>query len=243
MVVYLDLIIIFDFIINFIFLCFIEKICSSNINLFRIIVASLTSVLLCIISIFDINFFYVLRIIGGLIISFIGFTSFSKYNKAIKMCLFYVMNFSFVGVLNSFNVKNIYLLIISLIVILVMVLTENLKKYDIFIKRNKYNISVFLDNKEYKLESYLDTGNFSNYNGTPIIFVNKKYKVIMNINTKKMIGISVKTVNDNTIEYGIKPDKVLINQGKNKIIIKDVYILFTNVNIEYDCLLSPLLFL
>lgn len=153
------------------------------------------------------------------------------------------MNFSFVGVLSSFNVKNVYLLIISFIVIIFLTMTENFKKYDIFIKRNKYNISVFLDNNKYLFEGYLDTGNFANHNGSPIIFINSKYKKIINIDKHQLVEVVVSTVNNYSIEYGIKPNKVIIKQGKNQIVMKDVYILFTKDVIEYDCLLSPLLFL
>ncbi len=234
MVIYLDLILLSNFVINLLFLYFIEKLFDDKIIWRRIVFAGIVGSLMVLIYFLDYFFVVMFKIIGGIIIVLIGLSNISKSKQIIKISLFYVLNFALVGFLQAFRINEWYLLIVSLIVILGLVILENNKKYFIFIKNLQYNVIVNLNNEIVKLKGFLDTGNECFYNGIPVVFINECFY------NEKFISIgifTVKTINGINCQNCFKPDCfwIIIN---NKKIKKDVYVVFTNIG-EKECLINP----
>ena len=232
MVIYLDLILLSNFLINFLFLSFIEKLFNDKIKYLRITIASVIGSLFVLVYFTDYIYLFICKLIGGILITIIGLVNITKSKQIIKICLFYALNFAFVGFLQSFKINDWYLLLVAIIVILGLFVFENSRKYFIFINRCKYNVIVLFENCVLSLESFLDTGNECFYNNTPVIFINQRYKPSGLI----AIGImNINTVSGNSSVEVYKPLEfwVIINKKKIK---KDVYVLFSDF--EKDCLLG-----
>lgn len=94
---------------------------------------------------------------------------------------------------------------------------------------NKYNIDIYIGNKKYELNGYLDTGNTLKdpYKNRDVIIINNK---IIDFNKLKIIYVPYKTISDNGLIKCIKPDKVIIN----KIEFKNCLIGNSNNNFNID---------
>lgn len=237
-ILYLDLIILLDSIFNFIFIYLIERIYNEKTNYFLISGVSLLGGLMIILAIYSQLFLNIFKIIGGLILIILSTIKNEKSKIIIKISLFYTLNFSLVGLLSAFKVNNWYSLVGGLIVILVLIIFENYRKYHIFIKRSEYNVIIKSDKNIINLKGFLDTGNMSTYLGYPIVYINKKH----NISTKylKKYFISLETINGVDYHEGfLYKDLILIINNKKH--YRDVIIVFTDI--EVDCLLNPMLLL
>ena len=237
-VIYLDIIVLLDILINFIFLIFIERIYNEKKSLIKIIVASITGGLLIIPVFYYKYYLKIFKILGGLIIVLLlSFTN-EKSKVIIKISLFYTINFSFVGLLTTFKITKWYILIASIVVILIIVFLENYRKYHIFIRDCEYNVIIYSNNKLYKIKGLLDTGNISSFLGYPIIYINEKYN--LKFDSLDKVNINIETVNGINCTKGYIYKNFLF-EVNNKKYFRDVIIVLSNISV--DCLLNPMLML
>lgn len=237
MVIYIDLLILFNFIINFIFLYVIETIYQEKIAIRKIFLGGVIGGLLVLGFLLDYYLYYFFKIFGGIIVGIIGWQKKGGVKMIVKISSFYVLNFASIGLIGCFQIKTWYWLFLSMGAIMVIYFIESNKKIDIFINQLKYNISVTFFDKKINLEGYLDTGNFSVCDNLPIIYLSNKY--FSNYEAYKIVEIN--TVNGCSKLITYKPHNFIIEIGKHKY-QKEVLVVFTDLN-EFECLLNNDLFI
>lgn len=115
-------------------------------------------------------------------------------------------SYSHIGMIFFTNEKDINILILFLISILIIILySKYIKKYQIN-NKNFYKVNIYINNKEYKLNGFLDTGNELKYKNKPCLIINKNIK----INTKRTIYIPFTTINSTGIMKGFILKKIYI---------------------------------
>ena len=147
MVVYLDLVILSTIVVNTLIVMGIECIFNSRVSILRIIISNLLSVVFLCLYILPIGKFIFIRYFVGILIGMISFNKCKTQNKIIKISLYYLFNISLVGVL----------------ICLFMVISF----------RNKNEYVVLLDKKS--LNALYDSGNYTYYEGIPVVYLDKKY--------------------------------------------------------------------
>lgn len=237
-IIYLDLIVLANTMINFIFLFFIQKIFSKKVNYINLFFTALVGGLMIIPAFYSYLYLKIMKIIGGLLIGLILSNTFEKTQKVIKISLFYTLNFSFIGILMSFKISEWYVLICAIIVILIMICLENYRKYHIFLKDCEYNVIIKSDKNVINIKGFLDTGNSSSHQGIPLVFINHKYKI--DTNKLKKYLINIETVNGVKIIEGFLYKDLVIEANHRKC-YKDAIIVFSDISV--DCLLNPMLLL
>lgn len=233
MIIYLDLIMISNFIIEFMFLFILEKIYDGNVKYWRIIIASLIGSFSLVLFFYNYIFYTIFKIIGGFLIGMIAFSSISKSKQLIKISSFYALNFAFVGFLKSFNINAWYLLIVSVIAILGLFILESNKKYFIFLNRCTYNVIVTFNNRRLEVKGFLDTGNECYCDYIPVIFLDEKFK---ESGLQPVNHLLINTANGTDIKMCYRADDFSIVIGKKKI-KKEVYIVFSDI--KKECILNP----
>ena len=118
MILYIDLIIIMNFIVNYCFVQLMSILFNERINYIRIIISSTVSVILLFSFFLNYLLYVFFKIFGGVILILISFKFINKKNLIIRICLYYLLQFSFIGILSIFNVKGCLCLVIILIIIL-----------------------------------------------------------------------------------------------------------------------------
>lgn len=237
MIIYIDIIIILNSLLNFIFLYVIEKIFADKINGIRLVISSLVGSLFIFGYLFNYYLYLLLKLFGGVVIVLIGLKLITLPKQIIKISLFYTINFAFVGFLSSFNITKPLLLFLGLTVILGLVIIESNRKYFQYINSNKYKVCIELNGKKIFMSGYVDSGNLCHYNEVPVIFINKKYYEYFNISEHNIKNsIVVETVNCYEIVDIYCPEKACI-KIKRRMCEKEVYIAFSKIN--NDCLLNP----
>lgn len=237
MIIYMDLIMIYDFLINAIIMYSIEKCYKQKVKKISIIIPSVISSLF--IPLFFINYIFlkIFRVCGGLIM----YLFMSKRNtikeKIIKATTYYLLNFAFIGILKVFDIQKWFLLLLAILVLVLIFFIQNNKKYYIFNESCKYNVIVKNDKKIIELNGFLDTGNKAMYKGIPICFVNEKYKKSFG-EFKKQILVNIDTISGSAILEGYIPSYFLIEiKGIKR--AKKVILCF--VNLEEECLVNSLI--
>lgn len=222
MIVYLDLVIISTIIVNYAFIKTISLIFKEKMNIIKIILGLILSVLSLLLFILP-SSIYNLRYFVGIIIGIVSFKYDNIQNFIIKIALFYLLNMAFIGTLVIFNIHNIILMLIALLYVLILFILENYKKYN----SNIYH-QVKINN--ILINAILDTGNETYYQGVPIVFIKNKY---FN-NEFKLIG-SLAINNVNSIDIINIYDGPLIKTINNEKEMK-VYYAFSDT-IQYDLIL------
>lgn len=241
MIIYLDLLILYDILVNIIILIVINISFNDKIKILRILISSIVSALMLVLVIYYKECLTLLKMFGGLIISLISFKGFFNVNKILKFesllktGSYYLFNFSFVGLLHVFEIRKWYLLILIFSILTFILLFISLKKYVIFIKTCEYSVIVKIANEYFRFKGFLDTGNKSVYNGMPIIYINEKYSS----NVSNMESVCISTVSGDSYLMGVVPE-VFVIENKNIKKAKKVFVCFACI--EEDCLLNPLLF-
>lgn len=233
MIVYLDLMIMCNFIIEFLFLYILEKLYEDEIKYLRIFIGALIGSFSLVLLFCNYILYTIFKIIGGILIGLIAFNSISKSKQIIKISSFYALNFAFVGFLKSFNVNDWLLLFVGIIVILGLFILESNKKYFIFLKRCTYNVIIDTGGKSLKLKAFLDTGNECFCDDIPVVFIDRKYK---DNSLKPVNHLLLNTAAGSNLSMCYKAEKFYIVIGKKKL-KKNVYIVFSDINRE--CLLNP----
>lgn len=166
MIVYLDLVIIETILVNSLIFIVIETLYKERPIIIRIILANILSISFFLLCLSKINVPPISRLLSGIVIGIIGFRWSSILNMIVKLCIYYLLNMSFISSLIILRINNIFILIISLFIVVIM--------YIISTYKDSSNTFVRIDNKHYY--SLYDSGNSSYYKDTPIVFLHSKYK-------------------------------------------------------------------
>lgn len=226
MKIYIDLVLIINFFIDFLLLYAISKILKKIVKLKRLLLGSFIGSLSVIFIFFNLNSLeltiYKIILSMLIIISTFGLREFKK-----TMFYFYLLSIILGGTLHLINsitninmfyskVNNPYLFnFIVLIISIPLIITIYLKEHkDLKINiSNKYIIEIEVNNNRYNLEAILDTGNTLKdpYNNKPIILIDKELE-----HKKNVIYVPYKALNTEGIIKCFTPDKIIINNKEFK---------------------------
>ena len=238
MIIYIDLLIILNFIYDFLILKVISLVLKRNTKNINIIIASIIGELS--IALLLINSYYIILIISKIIIAIIMDLIAFGYREIkyllINISYFYMVSIILAGFIyflhiNGFNYL-IIIILVPLILIIYIIQNQQTIKYN-----NYYDVVITYNNNHIiKVIGYLDTGNniVDPISLKPVILLNKsKYKE----KYKNYIYVNVKVLNNITLVKCIKVKHITIN---NKV-IKDVLIGILDDEIKIDgvdCLLN-----
>ena len=206
MKIYLDLILIINFIIDYLLLYGTKKILKNKTSIKRILLGSIIGSISSLLMIYQNNI--IMKILLSILIIIITF----GINNIIKnTTYFYLLSIILGGTLYLFDL-NIYklnyqiLLLISPILIYLYI-KENIKYKNIYL--NNYIVEIYINNKLYKLEGMIDTGNELKdpYKKRSIILVN----INLDYRQFKYLFVPFNALNTQGIIPCIKPDKIIIN--------------------------------
>ena len=226
MKIYLDLVFIINFFIDFILLYGTTKILKKIVKLKRLLLGSLIGSLSTFFLFIDISALelFILKILLSILIIWVTF----GFNNLIKNIMyFYLLSIILGGTLQLVGtttpINNIYskvenpfifntiLLLIS-VPIIIKIYIKEYKNFKINIS-NKYIIEIEINKNKYSLEAILDTGNtlIDPYKHRPIILIDKEIN-----NKKKPIYVPFKALNTQGVIKCFKPDKITINNKEFK---------------------------
>ena len=206
MKIYLDLILIINFIIDYLLLYGTKKILKNKTSIKRILLGSIIGSISSLLMIYQNNI--IMKILLSVLLIIITF----GINNIIKnITYFYLLSIILGGTLYLFDL-NIYklnyqiLLLISPILIYLYI-KENIKYKNIYL--NNYIVEIYINNKLYKLEGMIDTGNELKdpYKKRSIILVN----INLDYRQFKYLFVPFNALNTQGIIPCIKPDKIIIN--------------------------------
>ena len=245
--VYIDLVVIEDFVYNYVTLFGVSVLLNRITKLKKIFLASTIGTIPLIFLFINMNkqLTFIISIIFSLIMNLISF-SYKNFLYTIKNIFYmysisiflagsiYLINVNIFPKIDSYILNVIILLFIAPIITIIYIKSINKIKNNY---SNYYKVDIYLNNAEkITLTSFLDTGNklIDPYHHRPIILVNKSYIKIKN---PKIILVPYNTVNSNDLLKCIVPKKIYIhNIGYRK---KFLIGLVNEVNIDgVDCILN-----
>ena len=246
MIVYIDLVFLINFIMDFYILSSVKFLLRLNTKLIRIMLGSLIGSLSLLLLFFKLNTL-TLNLIKIIISIFMVFISFGKSKFFNKLFYLYIVSIvlggslylindslgyevdSFIFINNGYSIYLIIHIIFSQI-ILFLYIKEHLK----YKKRINqfYNVIIKFKNKEIILEGFLDTGNklIDPYFKRPIILLNKKY---IDLRGKKVLYVPFTSLNNSGIIKCIIPEYILVNNKRYEKVLIGI-----SENLKYDCILN-----
>lgn len=231
LIVYLDLVLIIDFALTFVFLKLTNYLLHSKVKTYKILLSSLISSILVFAYLFDYYIYLIIKIAGGVLIVSIGLKTKDVKKNIVSVIIYYLINFSFIGILSSYKISDLILTALSLIVVISLFIIEARKKEIININSKTYD--VLIDNGNLvKLKGFMDTGNDSRYKGVPIIYLDNSF---MNDDFKLAGYQVIETVNGATLHNLYRAKSIYLNSVEI-----NVYISFIDLD-DNECLLNILL--
>lgn len=227
MKIYLDLIMILNFFIDFILLLTVSLILKRNVKLTKIILGAFVGGISILFLFFYINsvvlFLFKLIISILMILITFGFKSI-KYTLINLLYLYmssiilggflYLLNIEFsykhIGIIffnNGLSINFIFLIIFSPVILYIYIKqTKNLK----YNYSNYYNVEIINKNKKYKYTAYMDSGNVlvDSLTKKSVILIDKR-KLLFNIKEFRLIPYL--GVNGSNMIKVVKIDKLLFN--------------------------------
>lgn len=190
MIVYLDLIILINILINYIFIKTIKIVFKEKLTIKQLIFSLVLSIISFGLFFVPIKYIYNIRYFIGIFIGLMAFNKNDIKKLIIQISIFYLLNISFIGSLIIFNINNVFLLFLCAIFISFLWFIDSFKKVK---DDNKTLYKVKIQNKTYI--GYLDTGNNSYCDNIPIIYLDINE---LNNNFKFYKDIRVFTINGYT---------------------------------------------
>ena len=239
MIIYMDLILFLNFVIDLIILMVVGIVLKRKKNLTRIILGAFVgslSVLFLLIKLSNLELF-IYKILLGFIMTYISF-GYQNIKYVIKNFLYYLnILFSYrqEGIIFIFKGLSINIIILFLVspIILFMYIKQMKEKtnYNIY-----HNVEIYFKNKIIKLTGFIDTGNklVDPYMKKPIILIPKNK--IDNITNK--IIVPYMTIDNVSLLECISVDNILIDgiSYKNKMLVG---LIDKKINIDgIDCILN-----
>ena len=233
--IYLDLIMLLNFGIDFILLTSVSIILKRNVSINRLLIGSFIgglSILFLFINISSLILFIYKVLISTImiIITFkyinIRYTLINLgylYMSSIVLGGFlYLLNLEFslkhIGIIfinNGLSINFIFLLITNPIILYIYVKQIKKLKYNY---NNYYDIEIYINKNKYKYIGYFDTGNVlkDNLTGKPVILIDKR-KVLFKILSFRLIPYT--SINKKGLIKIIKPDKVIFNNKEYDVLL------------------------
>lgn len=246
MIVYLDLVFLINFIMDFYILSGVKFLLGLNTKLYRIILGSLIGSLTIFILFFEISSLTLnlIKILISILMILISFGKSKFFNHLFYLYVIsivlggslYLINDSLgyevdsvIFINNGYSINIIILLLISPI-ILFFYIKEHLKyKKKI---NTTYNVIIKFKNKKIRVEGFLDTGNklIDPYFKRPIILLNKK---LINTKGRKILYVPYESLNNNGLLKCIIPEYILIDNRKIEKVLIGI-----SENLNFDCILN-----
>lgn len=233
--IYIDELIILNFIIDFLILKTTSKILKLNVTTLRIIFSSLfgeISLLYLFVNLNNLEL-TIFKLLIGVIMNLIAF-SYNDLKEFIKRLIyFYMFSFFLGGTLYYLKIESLvkyqyYLLLIPIIMNILKYFTYNLKN----IISLRHKVTIYLKNgKVLYLNGYMDTGNTLKepYSNKNVIIINK------NINENFFL-VPFKTIDNSSLIKCFKPKKVYIDGLGER---KDIVVGISNKKFKgFNCLLN-----
>lgn len=227
MKIYLDLVMILNFAIDFILLLTVSLILKRNASITRIMLGAFIGGISILLLFFDMNslILFLFKIIISIFMTLITFKYMNlKYTLVNLLYLYmssiilggflYLFNIEFsykkVGIIfinNGLSINFIFLILFSPIILYIYIKqTKNLR----YNYSNYYNIEIIKNGKKYKYTAYMDSGNVlvDSLTKKSVILIDKR-KLLFNIKEFRLIPYM--GVNGNNMIKVIKIDKLLFN--------------------------------
>ena len=227
MTIYIDLVIIINFIFDFVLLLICDLLLKRNVPIKRVLLGSFTGEISLIILFIHLNKLssFILKTLLSLIMIIVtyGYKSF-KYtitnfiyiflNGIILGGFIYYMSYTFLDSI-SLSIKYICIEVLALLFSYVYYLFSKKIKINY---NNKYTVIIKYNNYKFKGIGYLDSANklTSPYSGKPIILIEKRY---INLKKLKLLPVYYKTLNHAGIIDCFKPEKTIINGKEYNVLI------------------------
>ena len=238
MVIYIDLLIILNFLYDYLIMYIVSIVLKRQLNKKRLLLSSLIGELSILILILNINYILliILKIILAIIMNLITFNYKTMKYTIINISYFYMISIILGGFIYYCYLNNInYIIIMIFIPILLMIyIIQNNMKYKY---QNYYSVVININNKhKLNVVGYLDTGNniIDPISLKPIIIINKeliKYKI------KYYRYVPIQVLNNNLLLKCIKIDNIIINNKKISNVLLGIS--DTKINIDgVNCLLN-----
>ena len=227
MKIYLEEVFILNFLLDFMILYGTKRILKRNNKIIRIVISSILGSFTTFLLFINISnlLLFILKIIISSILIIIAF----GFKNIIKNIMyFYLISTIIGGVCYLFEINNKFFIVISCFIVISILIKEFLSYKEIY--SNKYLVKIILNNKEYNLEGFIDTGNrlIDPISSKSIILTNIKY------NDSNIIYVPYKALNTTGIVKCIKPDKVIINNHEFNCLIG---INCDKFKLDEDCIL------
>lgn len=245
MKIYLDLIMILNFGIDFILLITVSIILKRNVSIIRILFGAFVGGLSILFLFFNLSNFtlFLFKIIISILMCLVSFKYINlKYTLInlfyLYMCsivlggFLYLLNIEFsykkfgiVFVNNGFSINFIFLIILSPIMLYIYIKQTNYLRYNY---SNYYNIQIINKNKAYSYTAYMDTGNVlvDSLTNKSVILIDKR-KLLFNIKEFRLIPYM--GVNGYNVIKVIKIDKLLFNNKEYSNVLLGI---MDNINLD-----------
>lgn len=233
--IYIDELILLNFIIDFLILKSTSKILKLNTTTLKIVLSSVfgeISILYLFINLNNIEL-TIFKLLIGIIMNLIAF-GFDDIKEFIKNVIyFYMFSFFLGGALYYLKIESLvkyqyYLLLIPLIMNILKYFTYNLKN----IISLRHKVTIYLKNgKGLYLNGYMDTGNTLKdpYSNKNVIIINKDID-------ENFFLVPYKTINNSSLIKCFKPKKVFIDGLGER---KDIVVGISNKKFKgFNCLLN-----
>ena len=227
MKVYLDLVMILNFFIDFILLLTVSIVLKRKVNIKRIILGAFLGGISILFLFFNINSFllFIFKLIISILMVIITFKYENiKYTLINILYLYitsiilggflYLLNIEFsykqVGIIfinNGLSINFIILIIISPVILYIYIKQNKLLKYTY---SNYYDVELIKNNKSYKYIGYMDSGNVlvDSLTNKKVILIDKR-KILFNIKEFRLIPYM--GVNGMNMIKVVKIDKLIFN--------------------------------
>lgn len=233
--IYIDELILLNFIIDYLILKTTSKILKQNTTTLKIVISSLfgeISILYLFVNLNNIEL-TIFKLLIGIIMNLIAF-GFDDIKEFIKNVIyFYMFSFFLGGALYYLKIESLvkyqyYLLLIPLIMNILKYFTYNLKN----IISLRHKVTIYLKNgKVLYLNGYMDTGNTLKdpYSNKNVIIINKDID-------ENFFLVPYKTIDNSSLIKCFKPKKVFIDGLGER---KDIVVGISNKKFKgFNCLLN-----
>jgi len=210
MKIYLEFILILNFLLDFMILYGTKRVLKLQKNLFRLILGGLIGSLTTFLLVAEIGGWCLFLLKIGL--SFlIVLVAFGKNNLFENVFYFYLISIILGGGIYLFDLNTsasfyYLILLVGAPFLLFLVVKELICYRNTY--SNKYEVFIYIKEKLYRMEGFIDTGNqlTSPFKGEPVILVNLELPI------DTVIYVPYKALNTSGVIPCIRPDKVIINQ-------------------------------
>lgn len=245
MKVYLDLVMILNFFIDFILLLTVSIVLKRKVNIKRIILGAFVGGISILFLFFNINSFllFIFKLIISILMVIITFKYENiKYTLINILYLYitsiilggflYLLNIEFsykhVGIIfinNGLSINFIILIIISPVILYIYIRQNKLLKYTY---SNYYDVELIKNNKSYKYIGYMDSGNVlvDSLTNKKVILIDKR-KILFNIKEFRLIPYM--GVNGMNMIKVVKIDKLIFNNKEYDNVLLGI---MDNINLD-----------